>query len=196
MANHERNYSPEYWDGHHGADECSMDGTSLYELLKYYPELERQQRQMRDRLAEQLEWFSFLQGGAHVSLAKFEKGNVFVPGDYPHGTLIRVASESLNFSYLDQGYEGYGSIEQFGFVVETQGITEDGKNGVLYIHGNLIYGGSPDTIKVGVVKHSRWHNYVNRINGVEIILMGSGRKKRVEDPAPRYALENPLPQLA
>lgn len=204
LAYPERNYTPEYWDGHHTVDSCPVSGTPLNELMIVYPQLQKEQRLMRDRLGEQLERYRLLQGGVHAAMAKFEKGTVFVPDSYPHGTLLRVVAEGLNFMYQQKSYDGYGTSEQFGFVVDTEGITEEGKNGILYIHQNLIYGGSTEDIQVGVVEHSRrgigseYSNYVGRVNAVEVISMGSGSKKRTQtQQAPsRGWLGNILPQPA
>lgn len=194
VENTGRNLTPEYWDDHWKDDRCPKDDYTFVDMWRRSDDIVfAQDRAMRDRLQDRIERFSLLEGGNHVALAKFEKGNTFYPGNYPHGTLIRVTSEGLNFRHMELGLEPYGTGEQFGFVVDTQGITPDGENAVLYISRGMVYGGSPEKIEVGVVRHRKHHedptreeriDWVSRITGVEIVSMGSGTPRRIPRPIP------------
>jgi hypothetical protein len=181
----ERNLTPEHWNGHFSQDTCPTN------ILKFDPKVYKKacdiQLQMADRLEEQLKKYS-LYGGSSSSLARFENG-VFIPDQYPHGTLIRVSLEMLIFGRSN--YREYKAGESFGFIVDASGLTKDGKNAVLYVaNGNSVYGGDSDDIQIGAVTHDKtkffWKNkdkgmianVVERVNSVDIMLMGSGFKKK------------------
>lgn len=161
------------------------------------------QQEMRARLQDQFEQYSLLKDGERFPLAELEKGSVFVPDGYPHGTLIRVISENLNLRHLELGFDRYSTVEQFGFVVDTAGITEDEKNAVLYVHQGLVYGGSSRNIEVGQVRHWRQQDdpteydrradILFRVNKVEIVSMGSGIRRRLNNA---LSVTGHLPVLA
>ncbi len=188
----ELNLTPEYWDGHSNKDNCPQAVGALNKLLDY-PKIERYTRELAKRIKGELEKYSILEETFPIPLARFEKGSTFVPDSYPHGTLIRVTSETLNLSPSYESAYRYDNTTALGIVVDTSGISLDGKdrNAIAYISGPSlrVLPGEIDEVAIGVVEHRKIaERFLNieslwRKNSVEIILMGGGGKKRVEHPA-------------
>lgn len=199
------NLTPEYWDGHHAKDDCIIEETPLEDFIKLVtppPLVKEQLLEMQDRLKDQLERYELLQEGVQMPLARFEKGSVFVPDSYLHGTLIRVTSEVLNLNFMEKGIDAYDTGETFGFIADTDGLTEDGKNAILYFSKNYFYGGSSENIIIGATQHTRIlvysfrPDYVSRIKNIDIISLGGGSLKKVEGPSPQFIYPSPLPKPA
>jgi hypothetical protein len=181
----ERTLTPEYWNGHFSQDTCPAK-ISRFNAVSLIRDAKRH-AQMKNRLREQLAEHEMLEKGNYVPFSEFKSG-IFCPDQYPHGTIIRVRSETL---YLYDSHPkgedvSYGMTKQFGFIVDTSGITKDGKNAVIYMKDGIICGGDFQNIKIGEVKHQKLsspegkiiYNLVEKVNSVEIVLPGSGIKEK------------------
>jgi hypothetical protein len=177
-----KNPTLEQLKGEHSLQDVCSAKISRFDIMTWIRESKRH-AQMRNRLGGQLADYEILEKGNYIPFSEFRSG-IFCPDQYPHGTIIRVSVETL---YLQNN--AYGETKQFGFIVDTNGITKDGKNVVIYMKDGIVCGGDFQNIKIGEVRHQKMnspkgkiiYNLVEKVNSVEIVLPGSGIKEKRRD---------------